>query len=39
VQVEPKVESRANASFFKQMNASSRDVQQLRLAADKQFPS
>jgi len=41
VQVEPKVESRTNATFFKQMNASSRDVQQSRLAIDffKQFPS
>jgi len=41
VQVDPKAESRANATFFKQVNASGGDVQQLRMAADfsKQFPS
>jgi hypothetical protein len=39
--VDPKPESRANATFFKQVNVSGRDVQQLRMAADfsKQFPS
>jgi hypothetical protein len=33
---DPKAESRANETFFKQANSSSRDVQQLRMTAD--FP-
>jgi hypothetical protein len=41
VQVDPKAETRANANFFKEANASGRDVQQLKMAADfsKLFPS